>query len=276
MSSSMTQLIKTASRLSRANPIRALYRILYPIPRSPAPKNFTEAHALQLVPPRELTKKFVSVLKFLKQHSKSPIGDYVEFGVYNGTSMRCMFNALTQLNLHNPRLVGFDSFQGLPAEVAEDDAGVWRPGQFACPKDVAVTNLLREGVPPARMQLVEGWYKDTLQPGENSLANKSVSVVMFDCDAYSSAKLALDYISPYLKDVCAVFFDDWRLNDLDLKGLGEYRAFDEFLRSRREFIATSFGRYNRKSKVFIVRRVSAGSAGSGMLKRFLANLLRRL
>jgi hypothetical protein len=230
-----------------------------PIPTSPVPGNEIESHALVLVPPLQLTRKFVSTLKYLQKQSKCPIGDYVEFGVYNGTSMGCMFDALKQLRLHQVRLFGFDSFKGLPPDIAEDDGGVWKPGQFECPKEIAIENLAAKGVPPSRVCLIEGWYKDTLNPAVSCLEEKSVSVVMLDCDAYSSSKIALNFIHPFLKDISALFFDDWRLNDLDLKGMGEFRAFNEFLRSHSEFRVSGFGRYNRKSKVFIVRRENAGS-----------------
>jgi O-methyltransferase len=237
------------------NSFRILYRRFYPMLKTPVAATDEERLALQYVPPQPLTAKFTSVLSYLQKHSRYPIGDYFEFGVYNGTSMSCMNAALMALGLDHVKLIGFDSFLGLPREVESDDGGVWSAGLFSCPKDYTIQNLRSKNVDMNRVQFVEGWYKDTLSSSYPiSLISTRASVVMIDCDAYSSAVLALNFISPFLSDISAIFFDDWRLNDLDVKGMGEYRAFSEFLLSHeQEFAVIGFGKYNRKSRVFIVK-----------------------
>jgi hypothetical protein len=77
---------------------------------------------------------------------------------------------------------------------------------------------------------------------------------MVDCDAHSSAKLALAFVAPLIVSETFIFFDDWRLNDLDLANGGEYLAFHEFRDAHREFSWRDFGAYNRKSKVLLARR----------------------
>jgi len=79
---------------------------------------------------------------------------------------------------------------------------------------------------------------------------------MMDCDAYSSARLALAFIHPVLANVAAIAFDDWKLNDLDIKGMGEFRAFNEFLSHHAELSIETLPGYNRKSKIFILRKHS--------------------
>lgn len=246
--------IGRAFRVGNPSKFERFCRLFWPIPPSPAPRTEEDAYKLRLVPAPALTKRLVQVLGVLKNMSRAPVGDYVEFGVYNGTSMGCMFDALSRLKMDHVRLFGFDSFQGLPPDVSDDDGGVWRPGQFACPKYVAAANLAKKGVPPDRIFLIEGWYKDTLKTAAAEFDIRNVSVVMVDSDTYSSARLALEFVYPLLNEASAVIFDDWKLNDLDVKGMGEYRAFNEFLSRHAELKASSMKGYNRKSKIFILRK----------------------
>jgi hypothetical protein len=165
-----------------------------------------------------------------------------------------MYDALLQLKLDHVRLFGFDSFMGLPPEVRSEDGGVWKPGQFACPRQVTADNLALKGVPTNRVFLVEGWYKDTLKHNASTYGIQTVSMVMVDCDTYSSARMVLDFIYPLLDRTTAIIFDDWKLNDLDIKGMGEYRAFNEFVTRHQDLSIEALRGYNRKSKIFIVRK----------------------
>lgn len=233
-----------------------LYRRISPIPPSPSPRTKDENYKLPLVPAAALTDRLEEILHLLQSQTSAQIGDYAEFGVYNGTSMGCMFDALSRLRLDRIQLFGFDSFMGLPPEASQEDGGVWKPGQFACPKQVTIENLSARGVPLNRVHLVEGWYRDTLGLSPDDYGIERVSVVMMDCDAYSSARLALAFIHPVLANVAAIAFDDWKLNDLDIKGMGEFRAFNEFLSHHAELSIETLPGYNRKSKIFILRKHS--------------------
>ena len=74
-----------------------------------------------------LTARFVEALRLLAANHIE-VGDYLEFGVFNGTSMCCMHRALNTVGNRHSRLIGFDSFEGLPEVAARDSAGHWRPG----------------------------------------------------------------------------------------------------------------------------------------------------
>ena len=50
-----------------------------------------------------------------------------------------------------------------------------------------------------------------------------------------------------------VCLDDWKLNDLDIRGLGEYKAFNEFLEGNSHLIAKEIKSYNRKSKSYLIQ-----------------------
>jgi hypothetical protein len=196
----------------------------------------------------------LELLHDLKQLSPSPLGDYVEFGVYNGTSMSCVYSALSRMHINHVRLFGFDSFQGLPKDVQSEDGGVFHAGQFCCPKDVAMLNLTHHGVPADRISLIEGWYRDTLVGPPAAYGINRISLALIDCDTYNSARLALRFIYPALDTTSALIFDDWKLNDLDILGMGEFRAFNEFLDDHPDVQVTPMRGYSRKSKIFVLKK----------------------
>jgi hypothetical protein len=234
-------------------PFVRLFRQFWPIPSSPIPQSPDDDGRLQLVPPLELTETFVSALNCL-EGPEGVLGDYAEFGVYNGTSMICMHEATRRCGLDPMRLVGFDSFMGLPPGVEKEDGGVWKAGQFTCPRETAFENLIDAGVPITKFRLISGWYRDTLTTAAQSLFPTGISVAMIDCDAGSSARLALDFVAPILRKRSILFFDDWRLNNLDLADCGEYRAFRLFLHKNPQFSARALRSYNRKSQAFLLTR----------------------
>jgi len=196
-----------------------LYRLWKPIPPSPTPKSPAEAHTLQLIPRAALTERLEWAIKYLEIRLGSYLGAYVEFGVYNGSSLLCMLEALARAGNDTMKLYGFDSFEGLPPTAASEDGGVWQPGQFACPRPVAEQRLVAAGARLDRITLIEGWYRDTLAEGD-VYGIERASLVMVDSDTYSSAQQALRFVAPLLTNPCVLIFDDWRLNDLDVKSMG--------------------------------------------------------
>jgi hypothetical protein len=124
-----------------------------------------------------------------------------------------------------------------------------------------VDSLDQQGIDWKRVSLVKGFYEDTLT--EELIAElglHKVSLIMIDCDLYSSAKEALDFCEPLILDEAVVFFDDW--NPLAKANKGEKRAFDEFLQEHPEFEAVAMGVYDytpgdQCGKVFRVSRARA-------------------
>jgi hypothetical protein len=185
----------------------------------------------ELVPADRLRQSYVGALRLLLEDAPAgDLGDYLEFGVYQGTSMGCMVEAMAELGVTSARLVGFDSFEGMPAESSGQDNDVWRPGEFRASLSYARSHLTVKGADWDRTFLVKGWFDETLVPQTRAELNVTrASVVMVDCDLYSSTALALDFCLPLFTDHTIVFFDDWHSGRLADQHLGERRAFDEFL-----------------------------------------------
>jgi hypothetical protein len=132
---------------------------------------------------------------------------YLEFGVFEGRSMRWWSEHLTH---PNACLVGFDSFEGLP------DA--WRPGLGKGHFGI--------GSPPQigdpRVSFVAGWFEDTL--AEYTMPDHDQLIVNIDCDLYGSASAVLRWLEPWCVPGTLIYFDE--LPDRD----HEMRAFFESLK----------------------------------------------
>lgn len=133
---------------------------------------------------------------------------YLEFGVYEGYSMRTWSGLLT-----NPRssLHGFDSFEGLP-----EGWDAERPkGTFDVGGRMPVFD-------DARVQLHRGWFKETLPAF--ALPEHERLVLNMDADLYSSTKFVLDTLREHIRPGTLVVFDEFCDRQHEL------RAFADFLR----------------------------------------------
>ena len=132
---------------------------------------------------------------------------YLEFGVYEGASMRIWSRLLRNERSH---LHGFDSFEGLPEGWSlEEGRGHFSTG----------------GEPPEigdpRVRFFTGWFDDTLPSYEPPPHERLV--VNVDADLYSSASVVLRTVERLLVPGSYLYFDE--LHDR----FHELRAFDEFL-----------------------------------------------
>jgi O-methyltransferase len=195
-------------------------------------------------------------LEHLVAHGgRDNLGDYLEFGVYNGTSLVSMFRETEAMRLTDMRLFGFDSFQGLPAAAATDDEGRWTPGAWRSDLEFTEAVLEAEGVDRTRVFLVPGWFSATCNAETAHRYNiAKASVIMIDCDINTSTREALDFCAPLITDHALMLFDDWNTGNLAAKNLGERKAFEEWLEAWGCFTAAPFGTYRAKSETFLVTR----------------------
>lgn len=241
------------TNLKRA--LKTVYRKFFPVPRSPWTAGRVEdICAVNLVPPEKLTRFFTDCIARLRSLKGEDVGDYLEFGVFNGNSIGSMYHARETTGAKSMRLFGFDAFEGLPAGAENEDAGVWKQGFYACSFEQMQQCLGRRAVPSDTITWVKGWYDQTLTT-ETAQKHQidNLGVVFVDCDTYSSSTAVLNFLKPLIKHPCIICFDDWKLNDLDIKGLGEYKAFNEFLEANPGVDAQEIPSYNRKSRSFLVK-----------------------
>jgi hypothetical protein len=147
------------------------------------------SRGMLLVDADQLRSKVREALFCLSRTDKELVGDYLEFGVFQGTSIICMWELLKELELEHVRLFGFDSFEGMPDLARIDDGGHQKPGEFAAPYKLAKERLAEAGVPESRAVLIKGWFIDTLN--KETAASHGITkagVIMVDADLYTSSR----------------------------------------------------------------------------------------
>jgi hypothetical protein len=132
---------------------------------------------------------------------------YLEFGVYQGESMRYWSSLLK-----NSRSIlhGFDSFEGLPEHWGND----YPKGRFS-------TGGKLPQIPDGRVRFFKGWFNETLP--RYSLPAHERLVINMDADLYTSTKYVLEALGDRIEIGAWLYFDefsDWQ---------HEFRAFREFV-----------------------------------------------
>jgi O-methyltransferase len=236
--------------------VKKFYRKFAPVPKTTyTPRKIENICAVNFVDPKVLYRFFKRAIRTLRKArgGTSSIGDYLEFGVYNGNSLAAMHQATADLGVGNVRFFGFDAFEGLPPDSEKEDDGVWRPGFYKCTFEQMEGCLQQKGIDPKSINWIKGWYNETLnQATIEKYKLNDPGIVFVDCDTYSSSKAVLDFVTPLIKSPTIICMDDWKLNDLDVKGMGEYQAFNEFVEANPQLTAKEIRSYNRESKSFLV------------------------
>ncbi len=136
-------------------------------------------------------------------------GLFLEFGTYKGNSI----NQLAKLRPAS-KFVGFDSFVGLPEGWT---AGTRKGGLSA-----------RGRLPQVRanVELVTGFFEDSLPGYLTKQSNEQVAFVHIDCDLYSSTIFVLNAIRERLVKGTVIVFDEYYNYAEWLEG--EHKAWMEF------------------------------------------------
>jgi hypothetical protein len=205
-------------------------------------------------------------------------GDCLEFGVYAGASFIHAYWAhrvcidlhslpvpglalTTQRMLQRPRFlqgqqafrakrfVAFDSFQGLPATANTEDH-VLGEGDYACSREDFMRNLSENQVDLACVEVVEGWFEDTLNPAtRDRLGLTQAALIHIDCDLYESTRDVLAFVTDVMVDGTVVIFDDWDLYN-GRPDRGQQKAFHQWRALHPDVSMAPFKTHNS----FIVHR----------------------
>ena len=187
----------------RYNPIQRWAKIIYrkfnPIPGSPWTKGHVDDICkINLVPIEKLKVFFEDCIKILQKTKGKDIGDYLEFGVFNGSSIGSACLTAKKINLKSMRFFGFDSFKGLPPGTNEEH-DVLQKGFYGCSFEQMKKCLKRRGVDASKITWIKGWYKDTLN--DKTIKSKKigdVGIVFIDCDTYTSSNQVLVFLAPLI------------------------------------------------------------------------------
>jgi hypothetical protein len=137
----------------------------------------------------------------------------LEFGVDSGRTVGVLGKAFQDRIVY-----GFDSFEGLPED--------WRPGLFD--KGAFGRDSLPGGL-PMNVQLVKGWFEETLPPfRRHFLLDRTVGLLHVDCDLYSSTRTVLSGLNDQIVPGTVMVFDELinypGYEDHEIRALAEWVA----------------------------------------------------
>ena len=180
-------------------------------------------------------------------------GDYYEFGLFRGYTFLQAWNHCKEMKLDAVNFYGFDSFEGLPQAKGIDEVdGRFFEGQFACSREEVEKNLAGEGVDLEKVQLIQGFYEDSLTEAlRDQHPFKPASVVLLDCDYYSSTVTALTWMEPYIQVGTILLFDDW-FSYGESNELGQQKAYQEFLDRHPQYRSEALWEFENHGKGFVL------------------------
>ena len=172
-------------------------------------------------------------------------GDYVEFGVYQGSSMTSSYTNYSQFKLwldqqvrsneawrrqlfadfqdYMPVFHGLDTFEGMPENNEENR--LFGADTFMSNYE-SVRSLISKTIPEQQYRLYKGLFNDTSDELVLNLKD-NIAIAHIDADLYFSARDALNIIKSRIQTGTVILFDDYNAFNAD-KNKGERLAFKEF------------------------------------------------
>ncbi len=141
-------------------------------------------------------------------------GDYVEFGVFEGTSFIAAFENDRRLRLPGVparTFWGFDSFEGGFKYFDDRDRHpFFREGEFTSSYEQTRRRVSKHFGSKAQWKLVPGYFEQSLA-GQTapSMGINAIAVALVDCDLGTPARLALDFMQPALQNGSVLILDDY-------------------------------------------------------------------
>ena len=152
-------------------------------------------------------------------------GDYLEFGVFRGTSFIMASKLVQTYNMPTMRLFAFDSFEGLP----DSEGKAFTESEFSCSEDLFKKIVKKAGVDLSKVVTIKGFYSNSLNEDIKKKYNIKAAIVHIDCDLYNSTKEVLNFIESMVVPGTILIFDDWdSFKDEDVENMGERKAFKEW------------------------------------------------
>ena len=158
-------------------------------------------------------------------------GDYIEFGVFTGSSfchsLRCV-KKLSKLNtlLSKTKFYGFDSFEGFGDLNQEENHPFYKDANFKT-SFRKVNSRVGKVAKKFKYQLIKGFFSESLAKKPSCYGIKKSRIVFIDSDTYSSAKEALIFITPTIQEGTYIILDDFfSYRGSERKGIA--KAFKEF------------------------------------------------
>ena len=158
-------------------------------------------------------------------------GDYLEFGVFTGSSfchsIRCV-QKLSKINplISNTKFYGFDSFEGFGDLDSEDDHPFYKDTNFETSFE-KVNSRVNKVSKELGFKLIKGFFNESLSEKPSYYGIEKSRIIFIDSDTYSSAKEALVFVTPTIQEGTYIILDDFfSYKGSERKGIA--KAFKEF------------------------------------------------
>ena len=165
-------------------------------------------------------------------------GDYLEFGVFTGSSLVFTVKAnrqLRRISEAKTRFFGFDSFSGFGEVSATDQHPFYQDDTFSVDAPKVINNIKRQ-TKGSEVVIVPGFFEESLtKKSAHDYGITLARVLFIDCDLFGPALVALEFVRPILQKGTVLLMDDYYSYRGDPK-LGVQGAFAEFCRRHPEYV----------------------------------------
>jgi len=224
-------------------------------------QNFA-ASIFSLLPPylENSIAKYSAIKKaFYVTAHDATFGDYLEFGVFTGSSFNFAMKANRKIEKIFGKMdcefIGFDSFKGFGEIKKEDQNPSFKSKTFFVDEEKVIRNI-EKNAKGQRMRIIKGFYQDTIKNKTTAdLKINKCRVVMIDCDLKESTHLALEFIKPSIQEGTIILFDDY-LYYKGSKDKGECGAFSEFQKKYPEILFRRSFDYGYSGRAFIAYKIN--------------------
>lgn len=157
-------------------------------------------------------------------------GDYLEFGVFTGSSFIAATRFYRKMRPYSDSkcvFYGFDSFEGFGTTEATDAHPFFLAQNFKLDGNRVIKNIQKNSK-NCESRIIKGFFEDTLtrRPAQEYGITKA-RVILIDCDTKSSAARAFDFIEPILQEGTIIVMDDF-FSYRGNTSRGVAGAFEEF------------------------------------------------
>ena len=189
-------------------------------------------------------------------------GDYLEFGVFTGSSFCHSIRCCKKLAKLNPNIsgttfYGFDSFAGFGPLKGEDRHPFYTDENFATSLP-AVERRVRKVAGDVAFQLIPGFFNESLRRGAQKMEIEKARIIFIDSDTFVSASQALAFCKPAIRQGTFIVLDDY-FSYRGREDRGVRRAFSEFVAESRIKVRHVFT-YGMGGVVLVVSEVAHEAA----------------
>ena len=224
-------------------------------------QNFV-ASIFSLLPPylENSIAKYSAIKKaFYVTAHDTTFGDYLEFGVFTGSSFNFAMKANKKIEKIFGKMdcefIGFDSFKGFGEIEKGDENPSFKSEKFFVDEKKILKNIEKCGK-GQKLRIIKGFYKDTIKNKTTTdLKIDKSRVIMIDCDLKESTHLALEFIKPSIQEGTIILFDDYNYFKGN-KDKGEYAAFNNFRKKYPEILFRKIFDFAYSGEAFIACKIS--------------------